>query len=76
MLDAELCNECVNRANLHAAAPACVTQEGCLDVGLASRIEKRENLQSLDNARLILGAIEALQKFLKHDASSYDRIAV
>jgi hypothetical protein len=38
MFDAELCNECVNRADLHAVTPACIAEHRSLDMRVAAWI--------------------------------------
>ena len=43
---------------------------------LSAWIEERQNLQPLDDARLIFCATETLQKFLDHDASCDDSVTV
>lgn len=76
MFDAELCNDCVNRADLHAVAFACVAEHCSLDMCVTAWVQEGEHLQAFNEACLIFGTIEALQKFLNHNASCDDSVAV
>lgn len=57
MFDAELCNDCVNRADLHAVASACVAEHRSLDICVAAWVQEGEHLQAFNEARLIFAAI-------------------
>ena len=76
MLDAELCNKRINGANLHAITSARITKHCCLNMCLAGWIEERKHLQAINDARLIFGAVEALQELLNHDTGCNDSVAV
>ena len=72
VFDAQLRNQRIDGAKLHAATPACVAQLSGLDVSVACRNEQRQHLQALDEAGLILRPVKALQQFLQHDAGNDD----
>jgi len=70
--DAELCEQCINGADLDSRPTASVAQSRCVDVVISIRLEERQRRKALDNLGLRLGAGEALQKLLQNQSCGDD----
>ena len=75
MPDAELGDDRVDCANLHAGSAACVSQGGCGDMVLPVRLDQGERGESFDDLRVGPGSCEALKQFLQDQAGGDDDIA-
>jgi len=64
MTDAELCQESVNRSDLHTCASANVPQVGGPDVIFSIRNKERQGRKTIQNSRAGLWPGKALQKLL------------
>lgn len=75
MTDAELCQESVNRSDLHTCASANVPQVGGPDVILSIRDKKRQGGKTIQNSCPGLRPGKALQKFLENETRRQKRLA-
>ena len=75
MPDAELCDDGVDCANLHAGSAACVSKGRCGDMVLTVRLDQCERGESFHDLRLCPGSCEALKQFLQDQAGGDDDIA-
>ena len=74
MFQAELDEYSVDRANLHAASTAGVSDFSSFDVVFTIRLEEPQRCKPLDQLTARFGPREALQQFLKNQASRKDLI--
>lgn len=74
MAAGQLDEQRIDRADLHAAAPACVADLRSLDVIVEIRVDEVERRQAFDEAVPIPGAREPLQEFLDDDAGRHHRM--
>ena len=76
ILDAKLCDECIHGTKLHTATSARIAQLCRPHMSVARGLNQGQCLKVLEEAGLILGAVETLQEFLQHDAGNDDTIAI
>jgi hypothetical protein len=75
MSQAKPCQQRVDSAELQALSATGIAQLGRLDVIVPVRHDARQSREPVDDLAPRLRSGEALQQFLQHEASGYQRIA-
>jgi hypothetical protein len=65
VVDAKLCEKCVDRPDLDTASSAKIPQLGCLDVVLSTRQQKRQRGESFDDCIPRGGSGKSLKQLLE-----------
>ena len=73
---AELCEHCVDRAELHAAASTQIAKRHCIDVVPSIRHAKGQRRKALDDRLYRTRAGEPLQQFLEAQSRGHDEFAI
>jgi hypothetical protein len=70
--DAELGEQCVNRADLNAGKSAAITQVRRTNTVIAIRNNERQRCEPCNDVSVSAGPSEALQEFLQHEPGGHD----
>jgi len=70
--NAELGEQCVNRADLNAGTPTPITQVRCTDMVVAIRNHERQRCEPCNDVSVSAGPGKALQEFLQHEPGGHN----